>query len=57
MDATLFKTRLSCVSLSASQSKHCMNYIMRLYSGAKTKKSARHWKLEGKHSRVPESIV
>lgn len=41
----------------ASQSKHCMNYIMRLYSGAKTKKSARHWKLEGKHSRVPESIV
>ncbi|EDL95237.1 cytotoxic and regulatory T cell molecule (predicted) [Rattus norvegicus] len=41
----------------ASQSKHCMNYIMRLYSGAKTKKSARHWKMEGKHSRVPESIV
>ncbi|XP_076780901.1 cytotoxic and regulatory T-cell molecule isoform X2 [Arvicanthis niloticus] len=41
----------------AAQSKRCMNYITRLYSGVKTKKSAQHWKLEGKHSRVPESIV
>ncbi|XP_051011790.1 cytotoxic and regulatory T-cell molecule isoform X1 [Acomys russatus] len=41
-----------------SKSKHCMNYITRLYSGAKTKKeNAQHWKLEGRHSRVPESIV
>nr|XP_015855204.2 cytotoxic and regulatory T-cell molecule isoform X1 [Peromyscus maniculatus bairdii] len=42
-----------------SQSKHCMNYITRLYSGAKTKRkeNAQHWKLEGKNSRVPESIV
>ncbi|XP_028611663.1 cytotoxic and regulatory T-cell molecule [Grammomys surdaster] len=44
-------------SSQASQSKRCMNYITRLYSGAKTKKSAQHWRLEGKHSRVPESIV
>lgn len=55
--ATLFRAHLSCVSLSAPQSKRCMNYITRLYSGAKTKKSAQHWKLGGKHSRVPESIV
>ncbi|XP_052044581.1 cytotoxic and regulatory T-cell molecule isoform X3 [Apodemus sylvaticus] len=41
----------------APQSKRCMNYIMRLYSGAKTKKSAQHWKLEGKPSCFPESIV
>ncbi|XP_029337616.1 cytotoxic and regulatory T-cell molecule isoform X3 [Mus caroli] len=44
-------------SSQAPQSQHCMNYITRLYSGAKTKKSAQHWKLGGKHSRVPESIV
>ncbi|NP_062338.3 cytotoxic and regulatory T-cell molecule isoform 2 precursor [Mus musculus] len=44
-------------SSQAPQSKRCMNYITRLYSGAKTKKSAQHWKLGGKHSRVPESIV
>ncbi|XP_057624089.1 cytotoxic and regulatory T-cell molecule isoform X2 [Chionomys nivalis] len=46
-------------SSQISQSKHCMNYITRLYSGAKTKRKekAQHWKLEGKHSRVPESIV
>ncbi|XP_021498731.1 cytotoxic and regulatory T-cell molecule [Meriones unguiculatus] len=36
-----------------SQSKRCMNYITRLYSGAK----AKHCKPEDKHSRVPESIV
>ncbi|GAB1294091.1 Cytotoxic and regulatory T-cell molecule [Apodemus speciosus] len=41
----------------APRSKRCMNYITRLYSGAKTKKSAQHWKLEGKHSCIPESIV
>ncbi|XP_059122829.1 cytotoxic and regulatory T-cell molecule isoform X1 [Peromyscus eremicus] len=42
-----------------SQSKRCMNYITRLYSGAKTKRkeNVQHWKLEGKNSRVPESIV
>ncbi|XP_028722133.1 cytotoxic and regulatory T-cell molecule [Peromyscus leucopus] len=42
-----------------SQSKRCMNYITRLYSGAKTmrKENAQHWKLGGKNSRVPESIV
>ncbi|XP_015855204.3 cytotoxic and regulatory T-cell molecule [Peromyscus maniculatus bairdii] len=42
-----------------SQSKRCMNYITRLYSGAKTKRkeNVQHWKLGGKNSRVPESIV
>ncbi|XP_036047499.1 cytotoxic and regulatory T-cell molecule isoform X2 [Onychomys torridus] len=42
-----------------SQSKRCMSYITRLYSGARTKRKekAQHWKLEGKNSRVPESIV
>ncbi|CAH6863816.1 cytotoxic and regulatory T-cell molecule [Phodopus roborovskii] len=42
-----------------SRSKHCMNYITQLYSGVKTKRkeNAQRWKLEGKHSRVPESIV
>ncbi|XP_038179934.1 cytotoxic and regulatory T-cell molecule isoform X2 [Arvicola amphibius] len=46
-------------SSQISQSKHCMNYITRLYSGTKTKRKekAQHWKPEGKHSRVPESIV
>ncbi|ERE76792.1 Immunoglobulin V-set containing protein [Cricetulus griseus] len=39
-----------------SQSKHCMNYITQLYSGVKTKRkeNVQRWKLEGKHSRVPE---
>ncbi|KAL1781974.1 cytotoxic and regulatory T-cell molecule isoform X1 [Sigmodon hispidus] len=43
----------------SSQSKRYLNYITGLYSEAKAKRkeNAQHWKLEGKHSRVPESIV
>ncbi|KAL6032523.1 hypothetical protein STEG23_023297, partial [Scotinomys teguina] len=42
-----------------SQSKRCMNYITRLYSGAKTKRkgSVQHWKLEGKNSREQFEIL
>ncbi|XP_008824248.1 cytotoxic and regulatory T-cell molecule isoform X2 [Nannospalax galili] len=42
-----------------SHSKRCMSYITRLYSDAKTKRkeNARHSKLEGEHTHIPESIV
>ncbi|CAO2635390.1 Cytotoxic and regulatory T-cell molecule [Lemmus lemmus] len=53
------ETSSSQENSSQSKSHRCMNYITRLYSGAKPKRkaSAQHWKLEGQHSRVPESIV
>uniref|UniRef100_A0A8C5KKG2 Cytotoxic and regulatory T cell molecule n=1 Tax=Jaculus jaculus TaxID=51337 RepID=A0A8C5KKG2_JACJA len=42
-----------------SHSKRCMNYITRFYSEARTKRkeNLQHWKLEGKHAGIPESIV
>ncbi|XP_012923316.1 cytotoxic and regulatory T-cell molecule isoform X1 [Heterocephalus glaber] len=40
-----------------SHSKHCMNYIAKLYSEAKTKENAQHSQLEEKCTHIPESIV
>ncbi|KAM6172511.1 cytotoxic and regulatory T-cell molecule [Erethizon dorsatum] len=44
-------------SSQTSHSKRCMNYIARLYSGAKTKKNAQHSQLKEKCTHIPESIV
>lgn len=40
-----------------SHSKHCINYIARLYSGSKTKKNVQCPQLKEKCTHIPENIV